>query len=264
MGPLISQGRTAEIFQFGDGRVLKLFFAEFPERYVETEARTARLVAESGAPVPKLHDLVAIDGRRGIVYERIIGETMLARLQRRPWRLPAMARLLADLLAELHQIELPALDRQADRLRQQIATAPGLTDSIRSQVSQELTRVPGEARRLCHGDFHPDNVLLTARGPIVIDWLTATSGEPAADVARSRLLMEIARPVHAQSRSDRLLTGAGRHLFVARFLSRYRKRTGLGKARLAAWAPIVAAARLSEDVAGEQAILHRKIAAMRN
>jgi tRNA A-37 threonylcarbamoyl transferase component Bud32 len=81
-----------------------------------------------------------------LVLERVDGPTMLAELRRRPWRLAGHARTLAELHARLHEI-------------------------------------PFEGERLVHLDFHPDNVLLSRRGPVVIDWSNARGGEPALDVA---------------------------------------------------------------------------------
>jgi aminoglycoside phosphotransferase (APT) family kinase protein len=259
--PLISKGRTAEILQFGEGRVLKLFFDRYPERYAVTEAQIGRLVYQSGAPVPRIYDLVTINGRHGIVYQHVIGETMLVHLKRQPWRLTALARLMAELHAALHQIVLPELNAQPARLSEQLAAAPGLTNFTCSHLLEKLERMQSGVQALCHGDFHPDNVILTATGPVIIDWLTATSGDPAADVARSRLLLEISQPVHDQSLRDRLLVAAIRRLFVSRYLKHYCKLTGLSESRLKAWEPIVAAARLSEGIMPEEAVLRTKIAA---
>ena len=260
-GPLISKGRTAEILQFGEGRVLKLFFDRYPERYAVTEAQIGRLVYQSGAPVPRIYDLVTINGRHGIVYQHVIGETMLVHLKRQPWRLTALARLMAELHAALHQIVLPELNAQPARLSEQLAAAPGLTNFTCSHLLEKLERMQSGVQALCHGDFHPDNVILTATGPVIIDWLTATSGDPAADVARSRLLLEIGQPVHDQSLRGRLLIAAVRRLFVSRYLKHYCKLTGLSESRLKAWEPIVAAARLSEGIMPEEAVLRTKIAA---
>ena len=48
-----------------------------------------------------------------------------------------------------------------------------------------LQNRPPEPERpaLCHGDFHPFNVMLSPRGPIVIDWNNAHIGNPLEDVA---------------------------------------------------------------------------------
>jgi aminoglycoside phosphotransferase (APT) family kinase protein len=55
-------------------------------------------------------------------------------------------------------------------------------------VLEGLERLP-QGAALCHFDFHPDQVLMTQRGPVVIDWMTAFRGHPLADVARSCVLL---------------------------------------------------------------------------
>jgi streptomycin 6-kinase len=85
--------------------------------------------------------------RRGsLVLEHIDGPTMLKDLRRRPWRAPRHARTLAELHERLHAIPL-------------------------------------EDERLVHLDLHPDNILLSLRGPVVVDWANARAGDPGLDVA---------------------------------------------------------------------------------
>jgi aminoglycoside phosphotransferase (APT) family kinase protein len=81
-----------------------------------------------------------------LVLELVDGPTMAADLGRRPWRLGRHARALAELHARLHAIPL-------------------------------------EGECLLHLDLHPQNVLLAARGPVVIDWSNAQAGDPGFDVA---------------------------------------------------------------------------------
>jgi tRNA A-37 threonylcarbamoyl transferase component Bud32 len=78
----------------------------------------------------------------GLVLERVDGPTMLANLRRRPWRAFREAQTLAQLHSQLHEI-------------------------------------PFEGNRLLHLDLHPDNVLLSRRGPVVIDWSNARAGDAA-------------------------------------------------------------------------------------
>jgi len=89
--------------------------------------------------------------------------------------------------------------------------------------------------RLCHGDFHPMNVLGKTSQPIVIDWPNACRGDPAGDACRSYLILklhvdEVARP----------------------YLDAYCRVTGVPRQNILEWLPYVAAARLAEDVPGEQ------------
>ena len=102
--------------------------------------------------------------------------------------------------------------------------------------------------------------MLTDCGPVIIDWLTAISGAPAADVARSRLLLEIGRPERPQNPFEKLITATGRRLFVSQYLKHYLKHCGMDPGELAAWAPIMAAARLHENIAREETMLRARIA----
>ena len=52
-----------------------------------------------------------------------------------------------------------------------------------AELHHRLHEIPFEGERLLHLDFHPDNVLLSQRGPVVIDWTNARAGDPAFDVA---------------------------------------------------------------------------------
>jgi aminoglycoside phosphotransferase (APT) family kinase protein len=144
---LIASGRASEILDLGDGRVLRRFKGHGdPER----EALVMRHAAGAGYPAPRVLEVSA----DALVLERIEGPTMAADLRRRPWRLPRHALLLADLHKQLHVIAAPV----------------GL-------------HAAGDGDRLLHLDLHPDNVLLSPSGPVVIDWTNARRGDPALDVA---------------------------------------------------------------------------------
>lgn len=148
-GRPVGFGRSADVYDLGRGRVLR--------RYHD-RARSARYEADAmawarahGVPVPEVFDVDGPD----IVMEKVDGPTMLADVARRPWRLPRHAAALA-------------------RLHEQVHAVPG----------QEWMRAPfGEGGALLHLDLHPENVLLSARGPVLIDWEGAGRGPAEADLA---------------------------------------------------------------------------------
>ena len=74
---MVGVGNTAEVFDFGEGKVCKLFRKGYPKEAVEREFRNATEVHRQGLPVPKVFELVESEGRTGIVYEKIDGKSML-------------------------------------------------------------------------------------------------------------------------------------------------------------------------------------------
>jgi hypothetical protein len=257
---LVGQGRTAAVYPCGPGRVVKLFRDGWAPPAAAAEARAGALAHRAGAGAPRVDALVQVDGRLGILYQRIEGPSMLAALCRRPWTLPRLAAQFAALQATMHRRAAPGLPGYRARLERQIRRAPALGDALKERALAALAALP-EGDRLCHGDFHPDNVVLTAQGPVVIDWLNAAAGHPLADVARSRYLLTRAALPPGTPRGRRLLLETARHVFGALYLRHYAARAGYSRPRLldqlAGWRLPTAAARLSEGIAEEEAPLLR-------
>jgi len=137
---LLAEGRASEIFDLGDGRVLRRFKQG---GHPEFEARVMEHARSYGYPVPAVHEVRS----DSLVLERVDGPTMFraAGLERRP-------------------AELAALHRQ-------------------------LHEIPFEGGTLLHRDLHPQNVILSAMGPVVVDWTNAAAGEPAFDVALAWVIL---------------------------------------------------------------------------
>src|SRR5512146_3006955 len=101
--PPIAQGRTAELYLWDNGHVLKLFRAWCPSDWVHYEARIARAVHASGVPSPAAGDIVEVNGRGGLIYERLEGISMFQEMNIRPWTLFKHARSLAELQVQINQ-----------------------------------------------------------------------------------------------------------------------------------------------------------------
>jgi aminoglycoside phosphotransferase (APT) family kinase protein len=185
-GPLLAAGRDADIYEYGPGLVLR---RSREGRSVVNEARIMEYVRAEGFPIPAIEE-VSDDGF-DIVMERIDGADMVSAIQKRPWTIRRQGRLLADLHRQLHA--LPAPDWMPD--------AP-----------------VGKGDRLLHLDLHPLNVIVSPKGPIVIDWTNACRGDPAVDVAVTWVLM-VAGDVPARGPVGRIVARA-RSVLVQSFLAR--------------------------------------------
>ena len=248
-GPRIAEGRTAEIFRLEKGRVLKLFRPGWGEGDARYEAGKAEAVHAAGLPVPAVHGVAQVDGRFGVVYEEIVGQPLMESLQRRPWAVRETARFLADLHLQVHTARIPTLPRVVDRLTRANERAPGLAEAERASLLALIGRLPG-GDAVCHGDFHPGNVYLTERGPIVLDWMDAARGNPLADVARTAVLFRAA--VLPKDMPGRRVVELIRRTFLRAYLRRYFTAASTAPEQLDAWMAVVAGARLAERIPGEE------------
>jgi aminoglycoside phosphotransferase (APT) family kinase protein len=115
-----------------------------------------------------------------------------------------------------------------------------------------MARPPGGAPVICHGDFHPQNILVEGRRVTgVLDWPNVLVAAPAFDVAST---LNILRFVPAGLTSLpvvlRWLSGVAQPLLVRRYLAAYRRRRAIDDAQLAYYG--VAAALRALVRAGEQ------------
>jgi aminoglycoside phosphotransferase (APT) family kinase protein len=154
------------------------------------EARVMEFLAGQGFPVPAV-DSLSDDGT-DLVMERLDGPPLMGALERRPWTLARAAGMLADLHRRLHEIAAPDW----------LPPAPA-----------------GTGDRVLHLDLHPLNVIVSSRGPVVIDWTAASRGAPEADVALTWTLMACASIPGGHLRAAAL--GRFRSLFVRKFLSNF-------------------------------------------
>jgi len=187
---LIGSGLTADVFSWERERVLKLFFAWVDPEAIRQELRVTQAVSNSGVPAPAAFELLRIGQRFGIVFERVSGDTLVRQVEKRPWQLFGAARQLAKLHAHIHTYAAPdELPLQQKQLEHWIEQAKDCSES-QKQMAKERAAQLSTGRSLCHGDFHPGNILVSSRGPVIIDWAGATKGHPMADVARTSVLFE--------------------------------------------------------------------------
>lgn len=251
--PILSQpiatGRTAQVFSWQDGQVLKLFNDWVPQDWVTHEFRIASLVHATGLDVPAiLGDLVELEGRLGICYQRLDGDSMMQHIQAKPHNVFNQAALLGRLHAEMHTRQGLGLPSQREKIKFKIKDAGPLPAHLKEAALAALSQLP-DGDRLCHGDFHPGNILMTSRGPITIDWTDASCGNPLSDVARTLVLLSAAQvPLNSLLG---WLVKLGRKWVLSAYTHNYFQTSRLDRSQLNAWMPVVAAARLNEQIPEE-------------
>ncbi len=80
----IAEGREAEVFEYGEGRVLRLFRGDRPLEHTQAPAATLQTAAAAGVRVPAVYGVETVDGRHGMVLERIDGDDLFEIVARNP------------------------------------------------------------------------------------------------------------------------------------------------------------------------------------
>lgn len=167
LGRKLASGRDADVFELADPRLQDRVLRRYRNgRSSEREAAIMRQARTHGYPSPAVFDV----GGPDMVMERVAGPTMLQVIGQKPWTIWRHARTLARLHHELARI--PPLEWMGP-------FPPPEVSGI----------VPATGSALLHLDLHPDNVMLSPNGPVVIDWSSSKRGEIDAAIALTWVIM---------------------------------------------------------------------------
>ncbi|CCW20215.1 Possible aminoglycoside phosphotransferase (protein kinase related), diverged [Sphingobium indicum BiD32] len=183
----IASGASAELFDLGGNQVLKLFRDSVSDEMIVREIEAS--IHAVGSNVPTVAAIARQDrnGRRGIVYPRLDGGTVMDWVRRNPMRAGWALDQMGSIHSAIHRAEGGTLRSVKQVLTTDIAHGPAPLLVQRAAIAY-LDMLP-DGKMLTHGDFHLGNVMMTPQGMIVIDWSKAAAGHPAADAVRSEMLM---------------------------------------------------------------------------
>jgi len=228
LGEKIGEGAWSDVHAWAPGQVVKLFKAGFTRRHSWWEARMTRAAFAAGAPAPEVFDEVTVEGRFGVVLQRLDGPTLL-QLSRSGAMTPEQTgAILATLAMSVHKTApppdvLPLRETEAGSSRFSGGILPA---HIATGILALIERLaPGDG--WCHGDLHPGNVIMTANGPRLIDWGGATRAPPGLDLACCHFLLSELVP-------ERVPDPERPRAYHAAMLSEYARLAGMSPAALTA------------------------------
>lgn len=228
--------------------VVRLLPSRDREAQAHREAEAQAWSESVGYRAPRVLEVLGVDEGFGLpaqVMERAPGTTMLDALTARPWRAFALVEHLARLQLELHALPTDgwpgtrdprALADQRLSLPRRAATELGdaalgtALERVEAVVADGLTG----ALVVCHGDFHPLNVLVDGAEASVIDWTDAGLGPREADVARTLLLFRVAS-IAATSSVERVALKLAGPRLVRRYRRAYERAHALDARRMSVW-----------------------------
>jgi len=244
----LAEGREAEVYLREDGNVVKVMRSVVQAPRVEREAAALQALAGHDHLAPIFREVTTVEGRPALVSEQVNGADFLTLLSKKPWLVLGVASSMGRAHAAMHSHKAPVvLPELQEELAGRIESAKDLPRHLTGEALDRLGALPS-GDRLCHGDFHPANILGTLKSPVIIDWGDASRGAPAADVARTLLLLRMGELPPNMSAPMRALAAIGRGLLTRRYQSVYHRESGEHLAGLDDWMFVRAAARFHEGI----------------
>lgn len=250
-GNLIGKGMTAEVYEWGHNKVLKLYYEQFSEDWIQYEAKMGTAIHEAGVSSPAVYEIIEVDGRKGIVFQRIFGKSMLKHIQAEPWNICNYAKKLAELQFNIHQYSASSLPTQTEKFAARIRSSSALLEDREEVILNYIDDLP-DGTSVCHGDLHFNNVIVSGNKLIPVDWTNAYRGNPLGDVARTFLMMTSPSKPSGIGDMKMLLSQYKKWLTYWTYLSEYMKLANVRYDEIDAWILPTAAAKLRDRINGEE------------
>lgn len=178
----IAIGNTAEIFDYKEGKILKLFKSGYPIENIQREFNNSSIVNKFEIPSPKAYEILTnfIDGRSGIVYEKIYGQDLLQEIMSNIQNKEYVEKRLESLV-NIHK----------EFINHHSTECISYKDYLNFFGYPDVNLLP-DGDFLCHGDFHFGNLLRSSKNPeqiYVIDFMNLCHGPKEYDIARAYVLL---------------------------------------------------------------------------
>ena len=240
IGELVGIGNTARVYRWGDTEVIKIFY---DQHWAMNEAKNAEIINNLELRSPLYSGLIEYEGKMGIVYERIDGPTMLWHIEPTQESISYNAKLMANLQYEIHNVENKLIPNLKSEITNRVNHSLEISNDDKHIIIDVLKSLP-DGNTICHYDFHPDNIIISPKGPIIIDWMNLLVGNPEADVTRTSMMIQShSLPPNVP---NWLIHREYREFFNREYLSEYVKLADITDGFLERWMVPTLAARIDE------------------
>ena len=209
----IGIGRTAEVYDHKDNKVLKLFYSTVNEEDIEYEYLITKNISDMTNIVPKVYDVINVKDRMGIVYEKLNGEMLSDHLARNLKNARKIVHKFAQTQKRLNNISIETFPNHTNKLKQKIMSSSLLCDPEKEVILKYLKIINRD--EICHGDYHPENVFVDQDHNFrVIDWANAFVSNKYIDIAKTYYLIKSGKTLNRKSIAGELIEWLGRQFIT--------------------------------------------------
>lgn len=250
-GDLIGKGMTAEVYEWGHDKVLKLYFDKFGDEWIKHEADIGYKLHEAGLPSPQVFDMVDIEGRKGLIFQRIFGKSILRHIEVEPWNLYYYAQQMAKVHFKIHKCTADGLPSQRERFSYTLKRSSEILGDKIPKILDYIESLP-KGNNVCHGDLHFNNIIVSGNKFVAIDWNGAYTGNFLGDVARTCMIINSpAIPYGTLDIMNNTFQYVKRSIYWT-YISEYMRLAKIKLEDIDEWMLPVAAAKLKDRVPGEE------------
>ena len=181
-----AKGGRATIYILPEGRVLKAFDTDVSVEELQRNMHAASEAYAAGLPVARIHEIVNISGKYGLIYDYIDGQPISEIIRNNPERFRECVMAFSALSRRISNIQV-----KWDTSLTTNNFYAGALNRLRGILSDEEIDVYESAvdsvpriNKAVHGDYHLRNVMMNSAGQLyLIDLDDLSCGHPIWDIS---------------------------------------------------------------------------------
>lgn len=228
-------GKGAQATVYGSGKyAIKVFNETCDKTGVFYEALVNSIIENIDLPVPKTYEVLNINNQMAIKMDYIKGMSLFDCIFKDEDNIMIYMESMVKLHRDIHSKKASVPFSLKGRLKNKIIDNKELSITAKEKILNILSGLP-DGNELCHGDFHGYNIMVDNDKYWVIDWVDSTYGCADGDVCRTYMMYMLHAPEQGEI-----------------YLDLYCKEAGKEKDKILEWLPVIATARLSENINNER------------
>lgn len=182
---IVGRGAKSIVYRYDNETILKVYNGSNSFEDIKMERKLAREAFISGMPTAISYGIVMVGQEYGALYELLDADTIASLIAKNPSKVDKYAILCADIMKQIHTIEVGNMD-VPDAKNEIYEYIDGGLLREDPKVAQEFkVMVDGLSNpgTLIHGDFHAGNVMMANGEPMLIDMGRLSYGNPVIELA---------------------------------------------------------------------------------
>lgn len=253
-GNLIGRGATADVYNWTENTIIKIYNDYESDEAIEREINNTKALESCSFKFPRFIQKLQYEGKRAVVFEKVVGTSIMKQMEAKPFSYRKYAKKLAHLHLLIHKNHINGIKEQKTYFKDRISWSKDLTNDKKERLYHLIDKMP-EGDCLCHSDFHPDNILCSENGDYIIDWADCCNGNACADVARTILTLRTAELPEDVSKFKKTIIKLIRNRFSNIYIKEYIKISGITVKQIDEWKVAVAAYRLCAAKKNEKLVI---------
>lgn len=249
---LLNRGGEADIYEWQNDRILRVLreYRRGGDAF-EKDKYVFSLLAEHKISVPKVYEYCTADKNPAVIMQKINGVELTDILKKNIFRLSKETEALVHMQLQIAEIDAAYPLNSVKQIVAYFMQSPMVTTQQADFVNKLLDDLP-DGNKLCHGDFHPGNILVQNGQKYIIDWGGAHRGCFLSDAAHTYLLMKHVPQIPGQSAMQHTLLQVAGAMLARAYLKAARRSGAFQEEQFAKWTVVMAFLRVHYGLPGER------------